>query len=368
MVLKKTITALLAVSSGVVAAASNSAGVVIDTPLSVANASITDADRFHRPNSAGNNNNVVAVDTLAQKDDESMNQHGVAASIKSPPTSAIPPCEVGDAKTPVPIWKATPDKKMNLPWGPLINDGQIIYIQLSAPIKNEITCNNRVLNSFSIPNDVNDALQGGVSINIRGNTQRKNKMCDFSGFYMNETVFGMHQGWLESYFGAVGEQELASSNRYCLSKLIQKASVDTQTEPPATSAIPPCKPNDPKIAVPAWWHNIDLDAKENIFSAPPMNKGQILHITLIASMADDVNCSDKKLDSFRLPKNVKNPSQGGLVINIKGNNQFANGTCYFSGFYVNKNVRNLRQGWISGQLEPVDKKKMALSDRYCLSK
>ena len=53
-------------------------------------------------------------------------------------------------------------------------------------------------------------------MNSRGNTQFANGTCHFSGYYMNEDVQGMHQGWIETFFGAVDKKEVVMSGRYCL--------------------------------------------------------------------------------------------------------------------------------------------------------
>lgn len=57
---------------------------------------------------------------------------------------------------------------------------------------------------------------GGLAVNLKGNTRHANGICSFSGFYMNQSVEGMHQGWIETYFGAVDMQKLILSNKYCL--------------------------------------------------------------------------------------------------------------------------------------------------------
>jgi len=33
---------------------------------------------------------------------------------------------------------------------------------------------------------------------------------------MNEDVMGMHQGWIETYFGAVDKKDIVLSNDFCL--------------------------------------------------------------------------------------------------------------------------------------------------------
>ena len=99
-------------------------------------------------------------------------------------------------------------------------DGQIIYIELTADA-DTVTCDNEALNSFSWPNDPSDPMMGGLAVNLRGNTQFANGMCHFRGYYMNETVMGMHQGWIETYFGAIEKRKIVISGDFCLERSIE---------------------------------------------------------------------------------------------------------------------------------------------------
>ncbi|MBX3711881.1 MAG: hypothetical protein KF800_07990 [Lysobacter sp.] len=131
----------------------------------------------------------------------------------------IPLCVEGDGKTPIPVWKPAVDEDGNLSSDPLQKDGQIVYIELfqDAP---SVVCKESELNSFQRPVNPKDALEGGLSVNLRGNTQFTNGLCYFRGFYMNEDVMGMHQGWIETYFGAVEKQKVVMSDKYCLTERI----------------------------------------------------------------------------------------------------------------------------------------------------
>lgn len=63
-----------------------------------------------------------------------------------------------------------------------------------------------------------DEDSGGVSINLRGNRTPVGRGCRFEGFYMNEPVAGIHQGWTETYFGAIERERILASNHYCLTR------------------------------------------------------------------------------------------------------------------------------------------------------
>jgi hypothetical protein len=62
------------------------------------------------------------------------------------------------------------------------------------------------------------ADSGGVSINLRGNRTPVGKGCRFEGFYMNEPVAGIHQGWTDNYFGAIDRARIVASNHYCMAR------------------------------------------------------------------------------------------------------------------------------------------------------
>lgn len=67
------------------------------------------------------------------------------------------------------------------------------------------------LYSFDVP----DADGGGLAVNLRGNVHFANGMCYFSGFFMNEAVMGMHQGWVETYFRPLDKVDVITSGRFC---------------------------------------------------------------------------------------------------------------------------------------------------------
>ena len=57
---------------------------------------------------------------------------------------------------------------------------------------------------------------GGLSINLGGKGTSDGSGCRFDGFYMNEPVFGMHQGVIETYFAPIDETRILASGAYCL--------------------------------------------------------------------------------------------------------------------------------------------------------
>jgi len=133
---------------------------------------------------------------------------------------ALGACRLLDSRERVPVWKPELNDKGYLSSVPPTRDGQIVFIEISGD-NETVGCSSASkdkLYSFSIPNDVNNIGAGGLAVNLRGNVQFANGYCIFSGFYMNQRVFGMHQGWIETYFGAVDKFELVKSGRFCVSE------------------------------------------------------------------------------------------------------------------------------------------------------
>jgi len=149
---------------------------------------------------------------------------GVLANI-SPPKVAIqdpdpiPVCKAGDGRVKIPVWQPKVDDDGNLSSDPPQKDGQIVYILLFQDAS-KTTCNDEELNSFSRPTNPKDVMEGGLAVNIKGNTQFASGICYFAGYYMNQDVMGIHQGWIETYFGAIDKKEVIMSGKYCLARKI----------------------------------------------------------------------------------------------------------------------------------------------------
>lgn len=144
---------------------------------------------------------------------------GVVAPIAQTSGSAVPLCKVGDGLVPIPVW--TPQSTGESSWTPAPpqQDGQIVYIHV-ANSDPDSPCGQDDLISLAIPVDPNDALEGGLSVNVRGNAQFTNGACHLKGYYVNQDVQGIHQGWTETYFGAIETKEVVMSGRYCLQSAI----------------------------------------------------------------------------------------------------------------------------------------------------
>jgi hypothetical protein len=131
----------------------------------------------------------------------------------------LPNCAPNDTRTPVALWAPRLDDRGDLLSGPPpTGDGRIVYIEVAGDNDRQgcAAAPPDKLYSFSLPNKRGDSGAGGVAVNLRGNVQFANGYCYFSGFFMNEPVFGVHQGWTETYFGAVDKFKIIHSGRFCL--------------------------------------------------------------------------------------------------------------------------------------------------------
>ncbi len=116
---------------------------------------------------------------------------------------------------------------------PPTGNGGIVYISIEDPNEScykhdpPWTADSPLsdeLYSVELPNDPvvlsnGERLKsGGLSINLRGNRKPAGTGCRFDGFYMNEPVFGVHQGWVETYFAAIDQKRIVASNHYCMAR------------------------------------------------------------------------------------------------------------------------------------------------------
>lgn len=139
--------------------------------------------------------------------------------LKSASSEPIEICRSGTDRTMIPVWKPSVNKAGDLSSDPPQKDGLVVYIELYEEAS-KVECDDKKLNSFSKRINPDNAMDGGLAVNIRGNTQFANGMCYFKGYYMNQDVMGMHQGWIETYFGAVDRGKIIFSNKYCLAEPI----------------------------------------------------------------------------------------------------------------------------------------------------
>lgn len=141
-----------------------------------------------------------------------------AAAMATAPTATeggIPLCVEGDGKTRIPVWEPRFDDQ-GMDSEPPQGEGRIVYIDFHATEIEMGACESEESKFFSIPDRSPEAEGiGGLELNIRGNTQYQHGGCYFRGYYMNEPVMGMNQGWLTTMFHPLDIRELVLAGRYC---------------------------------------------------------------------------------------------------------------------------------------------------------
>lgn len=126
-------------------------------------------------------------------------------------------CSSDDKRNRVPTWSPSLTKDGDLTEEPPQNDGQVVFIEITGD-GDKIGCGNSDkdhLYALSKPNTSGSVDDGGLEVNLRGNVQFHNGLCTFQGFYMNQPVYGMHQGWIETYFKPLDQFEVVKSGSFC---------------------------------------------------------------------------------------------------------------------------------------------------------
>lgn len=121
-----------------------------------------------------------------------------------------------------------------------------------------------------------------------------------------------------------------------------------------------------RTKIPVWRPSV---SGNYINSEPPMRDGMLVYID-IAADNDSVNCAALRRGKVYHFTHLNNPRtgaiDGGLEVSISGNVQFANGTCYFRGFYINEDVMGIWQGFIATRFKAARTNDITLSGRFCV--
>lgn len=135
-------------------------------------------------------------------------------------------CVKNDSRRKVELWQPSYDEwSETLSSLPSLGDGKVVFALFGTTSLSATACNNDDLLSFRFPNDrKNPEGFGGMLVNFRGNTQYGLGVCYLSGFFMNKTIMGMHQGWVETYFEALSMKDILLGNNYCLSSEVSEPS------------------------------------------------------------------------------------------------------------------------------------------------
>ncbi len=130
-------------------------------------------------------------------------------------------------------------------------------------------------------------------------------------------------------------------------------------------ALPACSADDPRIPVPVWAPT--LDAGDGLSTDPPQQDGRIVYADLHRPSSREA-CAADALHSFTRPGDAAEGYPGGLAVNLRGNVRYADGICRLQGFYVNRDVPGMHQGWIETYFEAVDAAALVAAGRHCLER
>ena len=129
--------------------------------------------------------------------------------------------------------------------------------------------------------------------------------------------------------------------------------------------LPACTADDARVAVPVWTPT--LDAEDRLSSDPPRRDGLIVYADLHKPSSPEA-CAADALHSFTRPGDAAEGYPGGLAVNLRGNARFVDGVCRLQGYYVNRDVPGMHQGWIETYFEAVDADALAASGGHCLER
>ena len=137
--------------------------------------------------------------------------------------------------------------------------------------------------------------------------------------------------------------------------------------PAALAEIPKqlqvCKADDNRVRVTEWTPRFNGAA---LLTKPAAEDGDVVYMEFLLDSAD-AGCAGAKPDHLYSFGHSYGEDEGGISMNLRGNVQFANGMCYFAGFFMNETVMGLHQGWTETYFRPLDKAEVLTSGRYCAS-
>jgi hypothetical protein len=121
-------------------------------------------------------------------------------------------------RTKIPIWRPSVNGDY-INQEPPMQDGMLVYIDISAD-NEAVNCaglrKGEIYHLTYLNNPKTGSFDGGLEVGISGNVQFANGMCYFHGFYVNEMVMGMWQGFIATHFKAVRTGEVTLSGRFCV--------------------------------------------------------------------------------------------------------------------------------------------------------
>jgi hypothetical protein len=298
---------------------------------------------------------------------------------------ALPLCRpIHEFRTPVPIWRPGP---------PLTRDGKlssapprgrdgVIYIGLGVdsefPACSPSSDEDFI---FEVPSGSPGLQSGGQRIKMLGGAVRYDFLrdCIFRGFYANEPVAGVRDGWSETNLRALDTFEVLSSGRYCLADAASSVDAPNRSRPrhpapthstPRTTSravLPTCRRfGETRMEVPVWQPK--LTSEGNLLSEPPQREDGLVYISIVSNE----NCPGPWQDRFHTLVRPDDPDKsysesGGLELLLRGHIRSENGQCVWSGLFLNDD-NGSKHGWTSVVYIAVEERKLAASNQYCLAR
>ena len=137
------------------------------------------------------------------------------------------------------------------------------------------------------------------------------------------------------------------------------------TTAPDAPVLPLCAAGDTRILVPVW--TPALDTEDRLSSDPPQQDGQVVYADLQRPSSMEA-CGAEALHSFTRPGDAAEGYPGGLAVNMRGHVHFDGGICRLRGFYVNRDVPGMHQGWIETSFEAIDTDELIAAGQHCLER
>jgi hypothetical protein len=132
-------------------------------------------------------------------------------------TAFLPWCRRShETRISIPSWEPKLTAENRLPSEPPTGDGKVVYVSFDAPQQHCDRDPDGLLAFSLVKTESDRAGVDGIAVNFRGNSEPFDGGCRIYGFFMNEPVFGMHQGVAETYFGAIDKDRIVSTGQYCL--------------------------------------------------------------------------------------------------------------------------------------------------------
>ena len=139
-----------------------------------------------------------------------------------PQSTTLPACKrSGEDRAPITVWRpgvVEDDLGFHLSSEPPQGDGRIVDVSIIRGPADRCPSHANDAMTMSWPYDEKNWRNGGIEVNFRGNARVQDGRCVLEGFYMNQPLDGVLQGYIQTFFGAVDERRVIGSGTYCLAE------------------------------------------------------------------------------------------------------------------------------------------------------